>query len=168
MAMLRSFGGTRFTTRPAIAISPAVKSSSPAIIRSMVDFPHPEGPTSTTNSPWAISRSIAWITAVLPYALATPRIETSATSEPRHGVAPNRVIQLCLRLVPMPDIRRQSALILRQPFAVAVQAGIERRRRRPSEHSTYRNEMLRRGKVLKITRRHLRRTSYDPAEHCGE
>ena len=32
-------------------MSPAVMFSSPAIIRSKVDFPQPEGPTSTTNSP---------------------------------------------------------------------------------------------------------------------
>ena len=36
--------------------SPAVTSSSPAIIRSTVDFPHPEGPTRMTSSPSAISR----------------------------------------------------------------------------------------------------------------
>ena len=30
---------------------PAVALSSPEIIRSMVDLPHPEGPTRTTNSP---------------------------------------------------------------------------------------------------------------------
>ena len=51
MAMSRSFGGTVFTTRPPIAISPPVMFSSPASMRSSVDLPQPEGPTSTTNSP---------------------------------------------------------------------------------------------------------------------
>ena len=32
-------------------IAPDVTSSSPAIIRSSVDLPQPDGPTSTTNSP---------------------------------------------------------------------------------------------------------------------
>ncbi len=45
------------TTSPPIATVPAVIGSSPAIIRSAVVFPHPDGPTKTTNSPSAISRS---------------------------------------------------------------------------------------------------------------
>ena len=63
MAMSRSRGGTSFTTSPPIQISPSVISSSPAIMRSVVDLPQPEGPTSTTNSWSAISRSMpftAW------------------------------------------------------------------------------------------------------------
>jgi hypothetical protein len=50
MAMSRSFGGTSLTTWPPIAISPPVMSSSPAIMRSVVLLPQPDGPTSTTNS----------------------------------------------------------------------------------------------------------------------
>src|SRR5207245_2894777 len=50
MAMSRSFGGKSLTIRSPIVISPAVISSSPATIRSVVDLPHPEGPTRTTNS----------------------------------------------------------------------------------------------------------------------
>src|SRR6266849_3435334 len=48
--MSRSFGGRSLTIRSPIVISPAVISSSPATIRKVVDLPHPEGPTSTTNS----------------------------------------------------------------------------------------------------------------------
>src|SRR5690349_24802523 len=55
--MSRSIGWRPFTTRPPIAISPSVRSSSPAVSRSTVVLPEPEGPTSTTNSPSAISRS---------------------------------------------------------------------------------------------------------------
>src|SRR5436189_3752526 len=50
MAMSRSFGGRSLTIRSPIVISPAVISSSPATIRSVVDLPHPDGPTSTMNS----------------------------------------------------------------------------------------------------------------------
>src|SRR2546425_929958 len=50
MAMSRSFGGRSLTPRSPIVISPAVISSSPATIRSVVDLPHPEGPTRTMNS----------------------------------------------------------------------------------------------------------------------
>ena len=51
MAMPRSAGSTSLTTLPPMAISPPVMSSRPAIIRSSVDLPQPEGPTKTTNSP---------------------------------------------------------------------------------------------------------------------
>ncbi len=58
MAMSRSRGGTSLTMSPPIQISPPVISSSPATMRSVVDLPQPEGPTSTTNSSSAISRSM--------------------------------------------------------------------------------------------------------------
>ena len=57
MAMSRSFGAASFTRRPAMRSSPLVMSSRPATIRSAVDFPHPEGPTSTKNSPSWMSTS---------------------------------------------------------------------------------------------------------------
>ena len=56
MAMSRSLGGTSLTTRPSIEIVPAVTDSSPAIIRSVVDFPQPDGPTRTRSSRSATSR----------------------------------------------------------------------------------------------------------------
>src|SRR3954465_15455219 len=39
-----------------MSMSPLVMSSSPTIIRSKVDFPHPDGPTRIMNSPSATSR----------------------------------------------------------------------------------------------------------------
>src|SRR5512134_220282 len=64
--MSRSFGATWFTTRLPIAISPSVISSSPAIIRSRVDLPQPDGPTSTQNSPSSILMSTPCTTSVVP------------------------------------------------------------------------------------------------------
>ena len=64
--MSRSFGATSFTTRLPIAISPSVISSSPAIIRSSVDLPQPDGPTSTQNSPSSILMSTPCTTWVVP------------------------------------------------------------------------------------------------------
>src|SRR4029450_493403 len=61
--MLRSLGGTSFTTRSPIRIVPSLVSSNPAIMRSVVVLPHPDGPTKTTNSLSGISRLI-WFTAV--------------------------------------------------------------------------------------------------------
>src|SRR6266567_9178380 len=78
MAMSRSFGGTSLTTSPSTAISPALISSSPAIIRSVVDLPQPEGPTSTTNSLSAMSRSIPRTASVSSYFLTILRSVTCA------------------------------------------------------------------------------------------
>src|SRR6266540_900808 len=79
--MSRLRGGRSLTTVPAIAISPPLIASRPAIIRSSVDFPQPEGPTNTTNSPEPIARSTPWITSLLPYDLTTLRSETSAIAQ---------------------------------------------------------------------------------------
>ena len=64
--MSRSFDSMSLTTLPSIAIVPPVIGSRPASMRSSVDLPHPDGPTSTVNSPSAISNEIPWMTFVLP------------------------------------------------------------------------------------------------------
>src|SRR5919205_4391237 len=56
MAMSRSLGARSFTTSPSMSSLPAVMSSSPATMFSVVDFPQPDGPTRLMNSPSAISR----------------------------------------------------------------------------------------------------------------
>src|SRR5687768_4186749 len=56
--MSRSLGARSLTTFPPIRSSPSEMSSSPAIIRSAVDLPQPDGPTRIMNSPSSISRSI--------------------------------------------------------------------------------------------------------------
>ena len=58
MAMSRSAGSTWLTMRPPMSISPPVMVSSPATIRSSVDLPQPEGPTSTQNWPSPTSKSM--------------------------------------------------------------------------------------------------------------
>ena len=52
--MSRSAGSSSFTRLSPIRISPSVTVSSPAIMRSRVDLPQPDGPTSTTKSPSGI------------------------------------------------------------------------------------------------------------------
>src|ERR1700692_1639817 len=52
--MSRSLGWTLLTTRSPIEIVPEVMFSRPASIRSKVDLPQPEGPTSTTKAPSSI------------------------------------------------------------------------------------------------------------------
>src|SRR5262245_28137489 len=55
MATSRSLGATSLTTRPSRVISPSETSSSPAIIRSSVDLPQPEGPTTMVKAPSGMS-----------------------------------------------------------------------------------------------------------------
>src|SRR5919106_2030759 len=79
--MSRSLGASSLTTRSPIRTSPSVMSSSPAIIRSAVDLPHPDGPTRIMNSPSPISRLICF-TASVPSGnrLVTSSITISAIS----------------------------------------------------------------------------------------
>src|SRR5688572_28007779 len=76
--MSRSLGWTWLTTRPPISISPPVMFSSPAIMRSSVDLPQPEGPTSTQNSPSSMVMSTPCTTRVEPNDLCTPLSATAA------------------------------------------------------------------------------------------
>ncbi len=51
MATPRSAGSSSVTSRSLMTIRPVVIGSSPAMIRSSVDLPQPDGPTMTMNSP---------------------------------------------------------------------------------------------------------------------
>ncbi|CAB5149071.1 unannotated protein [freshwater metagenome] len=57
IAISRSLGATFVTSLSPIRIEPVSISSSPANIRSDVDLPQPDGPTSTKNSPSLTVRS---------------------------------------------------------------------------------------------------------------
>src|SRR5262245_57973465 len=57
MATLRARGGRWLTRRPPSMTSPAVADSRPAIMRSVVVLPHPDGPSRHTTSPAPTSRS---------------------------------------------------------------------------------------------------------------
>src|SRR3954462_15353707 len=80
MAMSRSLGGTSFTTVSPMITSPSVMSSRPAIMRSVVVLPQPEGPTSTTNSLSGMSRSMPQTAGVASYIFSTLRSVTCAIS----------------------------------------------------------------------------------------
>src|SRR4051812_31866554 len=54
--MSRLAGSSLVTSRPSIATLPCSTGSNPASIRSTVDLPDPDGPTSTSNSPLFTSR----------------------------------------------------------------------------------------------------------------
>ena len=59
MAMSRSRGAMSLTIFSPMATVPALTVSRPASMRKAVLLPQPEGPTSTTNSPSAIARSMS-------------------------------------------------------------------------------------------------------------
>ncbi|MCY1547279.1 hypothetical protein D9M68_833260 [compost metagenome] len=59
MARPRRAGGALVMSSPSSRMTPPVVSSSPAISRSRVDLPQPDGPTKTTNSPSLISSEMS-------------------------------------------------------------------------------------------------------------
>jgi len=61
-----------------MAMLPAVMSSNPASMRSSVDLPQPDGPTSTMNSPSLISSEMPCRTRVFPKFFFNSRKETEA------------------------------------------------------------------------------------------
>src|SRR5918995_4760378 len=82
--MSRSRGASSLTTRSPMRMSPAEISSKPATIRNAEVFPHPDGPTSTTNSPSAISRFRSrTATTSSPYTFETCSNRISATDRSR-------------------------------------------------------------------------------------
>src|SRR3989337_748370 len=95
MAMSRSRGATSLTILSPMRISPPVASSRPAMVRSKVDLPQPDGPTRTTNSPSSMVRSMPESTFTVPKTLLTLRNVTDAMGlsfdrtggEPGHEVA---------------------------------------------------------------------------------
>jgi hypothetical protein len=70
IATPRFAGCTSVTSRPLMWMLPALGASSPAINRSSVDLPHPDGPTNTTSSPGSTERETSSMTEVLPNFLA--------------------------------------------------------------------------------------------------
>src|SRR4051794_38426688 len=80
--MSRSRGASRFTTRSPIEIWPADTASSPASIRSAVVLPEPDGPTSTMNSPSAISSDSERTASTAPKRFQTSANVTRAISGP--------------------------------------------------------------------------------------
>src|SRR3954469_9506956 len=121
MAMSRCLGATLFTTRPPIRTSPPEISSRPAIMRSKVDLPQPEGPTSTQNSPSAIDTSTPCTTCVEPKDLRTALSVTAAMDSVYLGVGNRRrafeEVEVAA-LVRLLDVAREdravAALVLRR------------------------------------------------------
>src|SRR6266571_8251929 len=110
MAICRALGGRSFTTCPPISTSPSVGRSSPAIIRSSVVFPDPEGPSSTRYSPSLVRRSMPSTAGSSTKTFRTPLVSTTAMRVPRlpSGVAAHQAL-----LAPLLEDRLDLGLRLR-------------------------------------------------------
>ena len=79
MLTSRSNGARRVTSRPWRRIRPSVGSSKPAIIRSVVVLPEPDGPSIEKNSPSRTSRSMPSTAATSPNRFVTPSSRTAGS-----------------------------------------------------------------------------------------
>src|ERR687897_3714926 len=89
MAILRARGGRSLTTCPSMKTSPSLGCSSPAMVRSRVVLPHPEGPRRTRYSPSSVARSMpstAW-TRPPSNCLTSPRTSTTLVTAGRRSRA---------------------------------------------------------------------------------
>src|SRR6516162_4256681 len=77
MAMRRCAGGSPVTSMPPSRMRPPVTCSRPAIKRSVVDLPQPDGPSSTSNEAAAASKLTSSTAHVAPHALLTFGTDTS-------------------------------------------------------------------------------------------
>ena len=75
----RRYGRTPVMSRPPTLIRPAVGSSNPAIIRSVVVLPQPDGPMIEKNSPRSIRRSRLRTATSSPKRFSTPLMSTAAS-----------------------------------------------------------------------------------------
>src|SRR5438046_10228442 len=78
--MPRALGGTSASMRsPPMKISPELGRSSPAIMRSRVVLPHPDGPSNTSSSPSRMDRSTPSTARESPNRLLRSRSSTPTT-----------------------------------------------------------------------------------------
>src|SRR5215510_9012150 len=100
-------------------ISPAVCSSRPAMIRSSVDLPEPEGPTSARNSPSLTSMLTDWSAAVAPNDLLTLRMEMFAMHMAPWYIPSSRAVEAArsLHFGPCACEGGSDARMLRAPIA---------------------------------------------------
>src|ERR1700761_4086669 len=83
--MSRFEGCRSLITSPSMRISPDEIDSSPAIVLSKVDLPHPDGPTRTRNPPLSSVRSMPLRISSEPNLLRNPLISRKAMGLSLHG-----------------------------------------------------------------------------------
>src|SRR3984957_16714500 len=83
----RKYGGTPVTSLPPSSIRPASGRSKPAISRSKVVFPDPDGPSKVKNSPAAMVSSTPPRATTSPYRFFRPATWTAAAAAPGYPAA---------------------------------------------------------------------------------
>ena len=78
------------TSLPSISTSPESANSNPATIRSAVVLPQPDGPSSATSSPGAMSSDISSSALVAPNARVRPRSDTLVPPRAASPAAPTQ------------------------------------------------------------------------------
>src|SRR5437764_733441 len=103
MPMLRAYGGSRSTRRSPKRISPASTAAKPAISRSSVVLPQPDGPSSVNSSPSAISSEMRSTAVVLAKRLVTSLSAIFNCVEGGPSTVPPRTPLFAWRPTPSPS-----------------------------------------------------------------
>src|SRR5215469_17488646 len=107
MLIGRSYGGNPVTSAPSTTMRPLSGISKPAIIRSNVVLPQPEGPSSAWRLPRSTLSDTSSTTAVVPKCLDTPTISSSAIRVYRHSRESGNPRPPVLRKHPGPLLRSE-------------------------------------------------------------
>src|SRR5262245_19207037 len=118
MPVLRRCGGSVSMRLPPKRICPAVRSAKPAIVRSSVVLPQPEGPSSVKNSPSAISSDTSSTARTVPNNRETWSIEIAVKTSPENKQAGFGT--LTGRLDHVLDAIHRFAALLRPAFLVVL------------------------------------------------
>src|SRR5262245_48144898 len=102
---------------------PLVIFSRPATIRSVVDFPHPEGPTSTINSPFSMCKLI-FLTAVN---VGRPRSSTYVFTKFLISTDPSLMVFGSWGFILLSHFRRRTLLLKRYQLGVFAPCAAHRR-----------------------------------------
>src|SRR5947208_5673405 len=97
--MRRLAGSSAVTSRPSMKIFPSPTCSSPAISLSNVDFPQPDGPSSTTNLPFSARKLTASTACTAPKRFDTLSRTISDTRLPRGGTDQPCDAKYCIRIL---------------------------------------------------------------------
>ena len=115
MLTWRRYGGTFATSSPSSRIAPAVGCSKPAIRRSVVVLPQPDGPSSEKNSPRAICSVMSSTAVKSPKRLVTPPSSTAQSPLPAAHVAVLLPVSTATPLSRRPSSRGSSTASTMKP-----------------------------------------------------
>src|SRR5437762_8397919 len=104
MLTSRSAAERSVTSTPPIRICPRVAISSPAISRSVVVLPHPDGPSSVTSVPGSIVKEMSLTARTAPYCFITERNSTEARAACFIALSRRLQCEIARRAAPEPPL----------------------------------------------------------------